>query len=285
MQFNSHEELHRFFLHHAELLDKEELIVTEALLEAVRTRHHLKYNKGSLFEYVLDFTSWSRSKTYAFTKVAKKAGEIPQLAESMKKKEITFWVANRLCSTITAENAGELLEFAKTHSKDEVDQKALNKSGKKVLFYLQDEDYAWLKRAKSVAAQKTRKPVGIADMSVLTYKYYVQGNDPVEKAKRNYKPEKVQPHAKPTRHQRKRLSAQEKHAVNFYTQGRCTYVENGKRCEEDKWVHIHHIVPVSMGGTNEPSNLTLLCSRHHDLVHQIEFPFMKQKHEFYRPRI
>jgi predicted restriction endonuclease len=46
---------------------------------------------------------------------------------------------------------------------------------------------------------------------------------------------------------------------------------NGNRCPNDRYLHIHHIQPVSHGGSNEPGNLTTLCSYHHDMAHQLSF--------------
>ena len=69
------------------------------------------------------------------------------------------------------------------------------------------------------------------------------------------------------------FTAAQKHAVHARDGGRCTHVgESGKRCASDRYVDVHHVRPVSRGGGNEPSNLTTLCSFHHDLVHQISFP-------------
>jgi ribosomal protein S10 len=69
---------------------------------------------------------------------------------------------------------------------------------------------------------------------------------------------------------RKPLSKKEKHAVYTTTQGRCMHVGlDGKRCTSDRWVEIHHLRHVSQGGGNEIENLTLLCSTHHDLTHQL----------------
>jgi hypothetical protein len=71
---------------------------------------------------------------------------------------------------------------------------------------------------------------------------------------------------------RRPLSASEKHAVFLRDQGRCTFVNaRGERCNTDRWLHVHHIKPVSQGGTNDPANLTVICSAHHDLVHQLSF--------------
>src|SRR5262249_527268 len=73
------------------------------------------------------------------------------------------------------------------------------------------------------------------------------------------------------------LTAAQKHAVFKRDQGRCTHVDaSGRRCNQDRWLHTHHIVHVSQGGNNEPENLTTLCSFHHDLVHQLSLPIEGQ---------
>ena len=36
-------------------------------------------------------------------------------------------------------------------------------------------------------------------------------------------------------------------------------------------LHCHHVVPVVCGGTNDPSNLALLCPTHHAIAHRL-FP-------------
>ena len=34
------------------------------------------------------------------------------------------------------------------------------------------------------------------------------------------------------------------------------------------WCEAHHVIPWEKGGTTEPGNLVLLCSRHHHVVHR-----------------
>ena len=66
------------------------------------------------------------------------------------------------------------------------------------------------------------------------------------------------------------LTADQRHTVNLVDGAQCTHVgSDGKRCPEKRWLQVHHIVPVSQGGSNDPENLTTLCWHHHDLVHQL----------------
>ncbi len=49
----------------------------------------------------------------------------------------------------------------------------------------------------------------------------------------------------------------------------CTYQDPWTqfRCDKERFLHIHHKLPVAKGGTNALDNLTLLCSAHHRLEH------------------
>jgi len=68
-----------------------------------------------------------------------------------------------------------------------------------------------------------------------------------------------------------------KHAVQLRDQGQCTHVllrkniKTGKpdhgRCTQRRWLEVHHITPVSQGGTNTLDNLTTLCQTHHRQMH------------------
>jgi hypothetical protein len=63
------------------------------------------------------------------------------------------------------------------------------------------------------------------------------------------------------------LNAKTKHEVNLKFKGQCSYKFNGRRCGQRRFLHIHHIKPVSEGGTNDTENLELLCSGHHKVRH------------------
>lgn len=76
---------------------------------------------------------------------------------------------------------------------------------------------------------------------------------------------------------RQPLTAAQKHSVFARDGGRCTHVDSsGERCATDRWLHLHHLTPVSRGGRNDPNNLTTLCSFHHDLAHQLSLPIEGQ---------
>jgi predicted restriction endonuclease len=69
---------------------------------------------------------------------------------------------------------------------------------------------------------------------------------------------------------RKKLKATCHHEVIARDGNRCTFVnERGERCAETRWLHLHHLKPVSQGGSDDSSNIVSLCSTHHALIHQL----------------
>jgi hypothetical protein len=62
---------------------------------------------------------------------------------------------------------------------------------------------------------------------------------------------------------RKKIKRITLHAVNARDLHQCTYVGIHGRCEEKRWLDVHHKVPVVHGGGDDLENLTTLCRRHH----------------------
>ncbi|MEW6055129.1 MAG: HNH endonuclease signature motif containing protein [Bdellovibrionota bacterium] len=77
--------------------------------------------------------------------------------------------------------------------------------------------------------------------------------------------------AQPVRpNRRAAILAGVRHKVFRKTKGQCTYRDSkGNRCNEQRWLHFHHIKPVSEGGENVQENLTLLCRNHHVYLHRM----------------
>ena len=64
----------------------------------------------------------------------------------------------------------------------------------------------------------------------------------------------------------RRIPAEMRDRVHVRDEGQCTFRgHDGQRCGETRHLHIDHIVPWSLGGPHEPSNLRLLCAAHNQL--------------------
>jgi len=174
---------------------------------------------------------------------------------------------------------------------------------------LTNEQYGLLKRAQDLIAQSKGKSPGLAETLGAVAEFFVERRDPVRKAERALKRvsttangstsseapdskarsvneelclrrvplEKAAATALNRSQARRPLVASQKHPVFARDGGRCTYIDiSGHRCTNQRWLHLHHIRPVSLGGSDNPENLTTLCASHHDLVHQLSFPLEHQ---------
>ncbi len=161
-----------------------------------------------------------------------------------------------------------------------------------------------IKRVQDLESQRKGRPVTLEEALVAMSALFLERNDPVEKAKRAAAkisvavstgkvantgavanagavanvgvPVSVVAIVKnaPERSDvtwhtdRIPIPAATEHDVTLRDGAQCTAVErDGRRCEQRKWLHVHHIRPVSMGGGNFPENLTTLCSAHHRMRH------------------
>jgi len=71
-----------------------------------------------------------------------------------------------------------------------------------------------------------------------------------------------------TAKKRELIPAAISNALKLRDQDQCTYLDpQGKRCIQRRHLHIHHIIPVSKGGSDYLNNLITLCSGHHRMVH------------------
>ena len=78
------------------------------------------------------------------------------------------------------------------------------------------------------------------------------------------------------------FTAVQKHETYLRSGGRCSFHDHRGRCESRRYLHIHHKLSVKDGGTNDPANLVLLCSYHHDFVHQLSFAGLESEYSFSR---
>ncbi|MCC7405492.1 MAG: HNH endonuclease [Bdellovibrionales bacterium] len=78
----------------------------------------------------------------------------------------------------------------------------------------------------------------------------------------------VRTSAREQANKRRPLAAATKHRVFLKFGARCSHINNqGERCSENKFLEVHHLKPLHLGGDDRLENLTLLCSGHHRGVH------------------
>lgn len=125
---------------------------------------------------------------------------------------------------------------------------------------IDEEMEALLKRIGDLESQRLRKPASSLDVLKAMGRAYLKKHDPLEKAKRA---KSVLPQLESIPVGRN-IPARLKHALSLRDQRKCQI----KSCENRRWLDVHHLRPISRGGTHSLDNLTTLCSAHHRIWHQ-----------------
>ena len=123
-----------------------------------------------------------------------------------------------------------------------------------------------LERCQELVCQSEGKPASLEETLESLVKHYLKLRDPVEKAERNFKGQRVTGLVG-----RVALPQQLKHQIALRDRGQCSHIDQkGKRCPEKKFLQVHHLQPVHRRGANSIENLTTLCAGHHQLLHWTE---------------
>lgn len=296
--------------------------IIELLQNAEACRLPRAFELRSLFEYATTILKLDEARAYMLISLARKSKSVPSLAAALKNETISAAKAARVVSIIDNKNAAELIDFAKTHTKREVEfevarrnpraaierVKPVSEDRVEVTLSMSKVEYENLLRVQSLEARHSPR-ANVSESVTAAVSIYLFHRDPVAKANRNAKrngnhketlcPGRVSeenandsnglgsatPRAAREEHNQRQeqanrnrnkgfskrtpLTATQRHAANFVSKGRCTHVlPDGNQCNQDRFVDLHHIVEVSRGGTNHPSNLRALCRFHHDLIHR-----------------
>ena len=276
-------------------------LLLEVLQQIDQSKLFKKLGFSSLFQYAVGELKLTESVAYGFITVARKSLEIAPLKDAILSQKLSVAKASRMTSALTVQNATHLLAFAQTHSTREVEfkiakfqpqatlrerAKPISENTIELRLNVTKEVFADLKRAEALLGQSG--DLSLANTLKIVLSQYLERKDPVRKAqrilsKRQLRTFRVKPNGLQNRkataqhdlknHGRRPLKSLEKHQVFARDQGQCTFIEaGGERCTHQKWLELHHIQPVSRGGSNDPHNLTTLCSYHHDLIHQLSLP-------------
>ena len=157
-----------------------------------------------------------------------------------------------------------------------------------------------LRRAQDLLSQARRKSVSLEELITVLTGEYLQRHDPVQKAKRhivkngmkngsiedqtidqNKTADKTDDgkyalnifsanaHKPVTLQVRTPIPVKILHMVNLRDGRKCTHLNpDGIRCNQARFIEIHHLTPVSSGGLNTVKNLITLCSTHHQYIHR-----------------
>lgn len=279
----------------------------------------------SLFSYAVSELKLSESAALNLINVARKAVQIPALKTEIQAGNLSVCKARKIVPVLTLQNQAEWIEKAKTLPTRKLEKEIarvapqaavpdrmryVTESRIALTVALDEKTMGAIKRTQDLESQKQNRPVTLEETFATLSTFYLEKNDPLEKAKRALVQGKITntnndvaipktgvdrtdvtvtdtraghaTHAPKVRAQnqngsgqmgksltrRRSIPAATEHAITLRDGARCTATNpNGLRCKGMRWLHVHHIVPVSLGGANTPENLTTLCSAHHGMRH------------------
>ena len=242
---------------HAELLN--------VISEIDETRSYLELGYSSLWDYVTRELDMTAHQAHQFVSVTRKAKEVPTLKEKVIQGEITLTKAALIVPEIKIENQNLWLAKAETNTAREIKRAVTEAQGKpefiEVKLKLTSEEYSEFQKAQDILSRKLKKSATAEETVMDTVRPYVTKQDKTQKAVRLLRTSEVNFENIPFG---RRLPAQVKHQVYSKGEGRCQATNpDGTRCENKRFLEIHHKQPISQGGSNHPTNLILLCSGHH----------------------
>lgn len=163
-------------------------------------------------------------------------------------------------------------------------------------FSLDEQTLEKIKRVQDLESQRRGRVVTLEETLAAMSALYIERNDTVAKAERALAKNglghtdvtrqtgshKIARNAKSVEkldkqtfgnslRTRQPIPTAVEHEVVLRDAAQCTATNtNGNRCERRRFLHVHHIKPVSLGGENSPENLTTLCSSHHRIYHAVK---------------
>lgn len=249
----------------------------DILSEIDRSKSYLALGVSTLFRYCVEKLGLSESETYRFSQVTRKSYEVPELKEAIASGVLTVSKASRIAPVITPETQDVWIQKAATLTQKQIEKevakhnpkslpreklRALTEAHSELRIVVSKEFETLAKRAQEVL--RTRN---LEETLFYCLKNTLKQKDPVLRAQRNstQKPKssalrQVIPVAK---EQGGPVPVSLKHLVSLRDQAKRGY----QGCLETRYIEIHHIRPVSLGGKHELDNLITLCGPHHKMMH------------------
>jgi 5-methylcytosine-specific restriction endonuclease McrA len=233
----------------------------------------------SLFEYCIDILKLSVTTSSRLIAVARKSLEVPELKTKLQAQAISFSNASLIAGILTPENQSKWLEAAMTLPKRELEREIARENPKQLtkekINYVTGERLQMtlgisedlrqkLSRVQDLLSSRLDHHVNLEEALDQLTEYYLKNEDPLRKPLKDT--------TKTPNLNAPQIPARIRHQVFHRDKGQCTYKDpkTGKRCEDRRWLDIHHIKKRTVGGGHEIENLTLLCRGHHQMLHALE---------------
>lgn len=263
------------------------------LKEMDQLKGYLDFGCKDLKEYARIELGLSKDVAWTLVTLAKASKIIPAFNDKIQEDKIDITHARMIAPILNPENQAFWLEQAESLSKRDLEQsiktvfpeKAVKETTRFVAekrlelkLGVSPELLEKLKRVQDLLSSQMSKAASLEESLEALASYYLDKKDPVQKAQRA---EKTKSFAPVRRNEelaaligyplpRKPTPAAIKHQIALRDQNQCSHIHSktGERCQDRRWLHIHHVKPLSHGGQTSKENLITLCSAHHRLLHR-----------------
>jgi len=217
--------------------------------------------------------------------------EIPELEKEVS--EIGVSKVRKIVSVLTPSNQSEWISKAKTLSSRALEKEVAKVNPKAATpersryvsekrldlsVGVSEELMLKLRRAQDQVSQSLGRPASLEETLEQVTSFYLKHKDPLQKARRviaKKGAQGVQAEQKSgtlnklfTGTVRKPIPMAIEHQVRLRDLNQCQAPRaEGGICGSKRWIDLHHVRPVSKGGTNTVENLAVLCRAHHRLIH------------------
>lgn len=175
-----------------------EAALVRTLQEVEKLKIHRRLGRQSVFRYACEILGLSEALAYALISVGRKSLEIPELQVAIERGSLSLSKAARIVSCLTIENAAELIAYAQTHSKREIEREIAKRNPKSahpdqvkpidselfgVRVCVSKLTLEKLQRVQSLLAQKNQKTDWDSLLNSVADQF-LERHDPVRKAER-----------------------------------------------------------------------------------------------------
>jgi len=284
----NHTEIDENARFHATKFLRSEAALLESIQRVDDSRAWATFGFTSVFDYCVRRLKLSESTTSAFICVARKAKTVPLLKDAVVQGSLTLSQAKRVVSVIEPANATLWVEKASQLKQRELERevaaalpspapkarlKAVGGQMSELTLVIPEAMRKKLERLQEIRGGSLLEAFDHALEQVL------KRECPLRRAQRNFgkcrnrKSSAPKPRSSRNARPRPPTAAQVTHAVITRDNAQCTFrYVDGSRCASRRWLHAHHVTPVSHGGASTAENLALLCSQHHRFLHSALSP-------------
>ncbi|MBI3296039.1 MAG: HNH endonuclease [Deltaproteobacteria bacterium] len=286
--------LHQKTLGVAKDFKRSERQLIDLLSEMDKSRGFVALGYSSMRSYCVGPLGLSDFQAYSLVGIARKSRECPQILHQIDQGSLSVSNATLLLKVIGKSNQEELLGLATQLTKRGLEfelkkrfpgkQREITRpicsTHSEVTLSVPHELLTALKNLQNIDSSKRKRCLTLAETLQGMTEECTAKHDPIARAMRSVArkrkaspPERpvatvVQPYQPMTHYKRNSIRWQLRYDVVFRDKHQCTHIHpDGTRCEERRFLHIHHIIPVHLGGQDVLDNVTTLCSNHHSFLH------------------